>query len=74
MVWIPASLCNWLQSSEFIRWVEWINRIKIFYVVYKTAIFLCIQGINYLTFVVSDLFHLTGEISGFLPNFIQSKF
>lgn len=42
--------------------------------VYKTAIFLCIKGINYLTFGVTDLFHLTGEISGVLPNFIQSEF
>jgi len=40
----------------------------------RSAIFFFFEGFYYLTLGVSAFFHLTGEISGFLPNFIQSEF
>ncbi len=38
----------------------------------RSAIFFFFEGFYNLTLGVSAFFHLTGEISGFLPNFIQS--
>jgi len=40
----------------------------------RSAIFFFFKGFNDLTLGVSAFFHLTGEISGFLPNFIQYEF
>ena len=40
----------------------------------RSAIFFFFEGFYYLALGVSAFFHLTGEISGFLPNFIQSEF
>lgn len=43
-------------------------------VVNRSAAFFFFEGFYYLTLGVSAFFHLTGEISGFLPNFTQSEF
>jgi hypothetical protein len=40
----------------------------------RSAIFFFFKGFKDLTIGVSAFFHLTGEISGFLPNFIQFEF
>ena len=43
-------------------------------IVNRSAAFFFFEGFYYLALGVSAFFHLTGEISGFLPNFIQSEF